>query len=76
MNNNQLEKYCTDTYNLIVGPSQLVEDFNTYLIINKETKIVEMEEPMLPKAIDYIQQITAALAEENEKLITKPVSIQ
>ena len=52
----------------VVKANSLVEGFPIYQVINKITDVVEMEEPMLPKCIDYAQQLNAGMSELMEQL--------
>lgn len=53
--------YENNNYTVEVGESNLIEDYKVYVVKNKRTGIVEAEDPMLPKAVDYAQQLDGAM---------------
>jgi hypothetical protein len=62
--------YENNNYTVTVGPSQLLEGAEVYLCRNKYTNVIEVEDTMLPKIIDYAQQLDSAATElmENENM--------
>ena len=50
-------------YVVETGLSQFVEDMVVYLVKNKTTGVVEAEDQMLPKIIDYAEQLNEATSE-------------
>ena len=60
--------YENNNYIVKIGPSQIYEDYTVYLIRNKRTNVVEVEDTMLPKAIDYAEQLNTAVEDIGENL--------
>jgi hypothetical protein len=48
-------------YKVIVGDSNMIEDYKVYKVINKRTGVAEVEDSMLPKIIDYAVQLNEAV---------------
>lgn len=58
--------YENNNYIVEVGDSLILEDAKVYLAKNKRTGVVEAEDQMLPKIVDYAKQLDEALAETQE----------
>jgi len=58
--------YENNNYMVVLGESQILQDAEVYLVKNKNTGVIEAEEQMLPKIIDYADQLDSALDELNE----------
>lgn len=58
--------YENNNYIVVLGESQILLDAEVYLAKNKNTGVIEAEEQMLPKIIDYADQLDSALEELNE----------
>jgi len=58
--------YENNNYIVKVGPSKIYEDYIVYLVRNKRTDVVEVEDSMLPKAIDYAVQLNKAIIDITE----------
>jgi len=48
-------------YIVNVGPSLVLEDAMMYHAVNIETGVIEAEEQMLPRIIEYAQQLNEAV---------------
>lgn len=59
----QVGLYENGHYRLQVAESSLISGANVYAIVNKFTGVTEVEESMLPKALDYLDQLGAAMKE-------------
>ena len=55
--------FSTENYTLEVGVSREEKDTPAYHVINKESKVVEYEDYMLPRAVDSMMQIQERLNE-------------
>jgi len=55
--------YENNNYGVEVGESQILQDAEVYLVRNKTTNIIEAEEQMLPKIVDYADQLNDAMEE-------------
>ena len=53
--------YENNNYIIVLGESQILQDAEVYLVKNKNTGVIEAEEQMLPKIIDYADQLDTAL---------------
>ena len=53
--------YENDNYTVVVGESNMIEDYKVYKVINKRTGVAEVEDSMLPKIIDYAVQLDEAI---------------
>jgi len=74
-NNNKIVWFENDNYKVVTGKSMLVEDMVVYVAINKTTQIVEAEEQMLPRIVDYAMQLDSKIKElEMEGIILSPLS--
>lgn len=60
--------YENNNYIVDTGESLILENGKVYRVINKMTSIVEVEEAMLPKCIDYAQQLDVGMTELMEQL--------
>lgn len=49
----------TEHYEIIVGENPYDNNYNQYLVINKETKVIEADSRMLPMAKKYILELEA-----------------
>jgi hypothetical protein len=58
--------YENNNYYVVMGESQILQDAEVYLVRNKRTGVIEAEEQMLPKIIDYADQLDTALQELSE----------
>ena len=65
-----------NNYIVVVGESQVLEDAQTYLVKNKMTDVVEAEDPMLPRAVDYAMQLdeTTSQLMHDEEMFPDSVS--
>jgi len=52
-----------NNYQVEIGPSQVLEDANVYLVRNKRTQVIEAEDSMLPRVVDYARQLDEAIIE-------------
>jgi len=61
----------TEFYELVVGDSENFQpSCKMYLVRNKQTGVIECEDSMLPRALDYTNQLTEYLQnfyKENNK---------
>jgi hypothetical protein len=48
-------------YIVNVGPSMVLEDAMVYHAVNIETGVIEAEEHMLPRIVEYAQQLNEAV---------------
>ena len=55
--------YENNNYKVEIGQSKVIEGMRVYVVINKRTSIVEAEDMMLPKVIDYANQLDDAVIE-------------
>lgn len=55
--------YENDNYKVIIGDSLLLENAVVYKAVNKVTGVEEAEEQMLPRIIDYANQLDEKLKE-------------
>lgn len=58
-----MELFSTNDYTLEVGVSREEDNTPAYHVINKESKVIEYEDYMLPRAIDSMMQIQERLDE-------------
>ena len=67
--------YENNNYQIEIGPSQVLEDAEVYLVRNKRTNIIEAEDSMLPRVVDYARQLDEAVSEltEDGTLFSSPV---
>ena len=61
------EIFKNNNYILVVGPSIVFEDAQMYHVVNKETNVIESEEQMLPRAIEYANQLDEAVEDLRAK---------
>lgn len=59
--------YNNNNYQVEIGPSQVLEDAIVYLVRNKRTNVIEAEDSMLPRVIDYAKQLDEAVEEIMEQ---------
>jgi hypothetical protein len=50
----------TPHYKLVIGKSE-IDATDVYQIVNRETKVVEVETKLLPQAYKYLEEADAAL---------------
>ena len=70
------------TYMLVIGPS-VEQKGNTdvtvkndlYQVVNKDTGVVEVETRILPQALEYLQQLQAALDNAMSPQPKEPVNV-
>lgn len=67
--------YDNNNYQVEIGPSQVLEDAIVYLVRNRRTNVVEAEDSMLPRVIDYAKQLDEAVEElmGSDGLFSNPV---
>jgi len=53
--------YQNKNYTVVTGESQILEEAQVYLCVNRETGIIEAEEQMLPRIVDYANQLNEEL---------------
>ena len=63
--------YRNSLYTITIGESQLLEGVDVYICTNNHTGVVEAEEQMLPRIIDYAEQLNEKVVE----LITSGMDI-
>ncbi len=63
--------YSTDDYDLVVGITE--EDKYAYQLVNRETGVMEYEDYLLPRAVDYMIEVQSRLEAVRAKLSTSPV---
>ena len=66
-NNKGVVLYENGLYEVVVGDSQMMDDMKVYLAINKSTAVIEAEDQMFPRIVDYANQLdmkTKELIEE------------
>ena len=59
--------YRTALYTVETGESQMIEGVEVYICKNNTTGVVEAEEQMLPRIIDYADQLEEKILEMIEK---------
>lgn len=64
-----------NNYQIEIGPSQVLEDATVYLVRNKRTNVIEAEDSMLPRVVDYARQLDEAVVEleQEGELFSAPV---
>jgi hypothetical protein len=53
--------YQNKNYTVEIGESQILEEAQVYLCRNRETGVIEAEEQMLPRIVDYANQLNQEL---------------
>jgi len=59
-----MRAYVTDDYHLVVGEK---DDMSVYHVINKDSKVVEYEDYLLPRTLDTMLEMQSRLKEQVRK---------